>query len=177
MKTIIVASIFLISVMGISQSDGKKEQFIFKSFSFSPGVYSNNSNTGIALSGDINYAYNKNIYTFSAIAGGVVCGDFFGSCRSENFEQLNILYGRELMLTKKIVIDVHAGLGYFSYKSSSTIGTESGRSTTVGFPLTAKLRFKTGNRFSIGLQLHANVNSVSTIYTAGVLFQWNRKSF
>ncbi len=177
MKTIIIASIFLISVMGISQSDGKNEQFTFKSFSFSPSIYFNSSNTGIALSGDISYAYNKSIYTFSAIAGGVVCGDFFGSCNSESFGQINILYGRELMLTKKIVIDVHAGLGYFSYKSSSIIGTESGHSTTVGFPLTTKLRFKTGNRFSIGLQLHANINSVNTIYAAGILFQWNRKSF
>lgn len=168
MKIIIVVSIFLMSVMGISQSDGKKEQFIFKSFSFSPSIYLDGNTGGLVFSSDLSYAYNESIFSFSFINGGEV--SILGS--ADYFMELNLFYGKEFKLSKKTLVEIHSGLGYFYFEPASYYQNSS---YVIGLPITTKFRFIGKSKFSFGFQLHANINSVNTVYSLGVLLQWNKK--
>lgn len=38
-----------------------------------------------------------------------------------------------------------------------------------------KFRVVISTKFSLGSQLQANINSARTIYTTGIILQWNRK--
>jgi hypothetical protein len=44
---------------------------------------------------------------------------------------------------------------------------------TLGLPMVIKLRYRTGDKFSIGLKFQANINSVENVYSVGLLLQWN----
>ena len=87
---------------------------------------------------------------------------------ADSFKELNILYGREFKLIDWFFIETHAGLGLFYYKTSDDF-----KVTKTGIPLVTKLRFKTGERFSLGFKLQANINSFENIRSIGILLQWN----
>ncbi len=152
-----------------SQKNSQSDRFEYKSFSFSPlGFYSDFEVGGLVFSGDVSFLYNKeHIFTVSGTAGSEVC---VLSC-GDSFEQVNVLYGRELALNKTVFIDAHLGLGYFSFKAG---GHHSKRTIKMGLPLVCKLRFKAGKQFSIGLQFQTNINSINNIYAIGLLLQWNK---
>ena len=96
------------------------------------------------------------------------------------YAQVNLLYGREFKLSKGVYAEVHTGTGLIYINEFKSGGLFSGLPSTtttlntIGFPIIGKLRFHTGPRFSIGIQLGLNVNSVGTISTGGVFVQWNR---
>jgi len=169
MKKIIVVSIFLMSVLSVSQSDYEKEQILFKSFSFSPSIYSDGNTGGFVFSSDLSYIYNKNIFSLSFITGSEIT--ILGS--SDIFMELNLLFGNEFKLSEKFLVEIHGGLGYFYFSPANYYQNSS---YVVGIPITTKFRFDGRGKFSFGFQLHANINSVNSIYTVGVLFQWNKRA-
>jgi hypothetical protein len=151
-----------------SQESKRSNKIEFKSFSFSAfplDLFFNENGNGASMTLDISLNSNKDIFTFLATGGSEI--SVLGGGGNTSFEQLNLMYGREMNLAKNIFIDLHAGVGYVSYKFRDN------RNTTIGVPLMAKLRFKTGERFSIGLRLLENINSSSNVLSTGILFQWN----
>ena len=162
---IVLFGILLFFSKGLqAQNTTQKDKLSFHSFSITPlEVFFTDYSGGGAITGDISFAANKNIFTFSATAGEELA--IWG--RGDRFQQLNILYGRELKLKEWLFIDAHAGVGLFLYNTHSSHFTE------IGIPLITKLRFKTGDKFSIGLKFQANINSVDNIYSVGLLLQWN----
>jgi len=164
MKKLIIITIYLICIIGYAQNEANKDKLSYHSFSLTPlEVFFNNNSGGLAITGDLSYAYYKNIFTFSASIGEELA--FFG--RGNRFQQLNILYGREFKLKEWFFIDTHAGIGVFFYNTGSNHFTE------IGIPLVTKLRFKTGDKFSIGFKMQANINSVDNIFSIGLLLHWN----
>jgi hypothetical protein len=165
-KTLIIISMYLMcSMVFAQQSAVKKDKLLFHSFSITPlEAFVNKYSGGIAISGDLSYALNKDIFTFSATTGAEIA--IFG--RAPSYNQLNILYGREFEFTKWLFVDTHAGIGVFFRNDS-----HNSRLTAVGIPLVTKLRFKTGDKFSIGFKFQGNINSIENIYSAGLLLQWN----
>ena len=165
LKRIITISMFMICVITFGQNTNQKSKFIFHSFSITPlEIFISKYSGGAAISGDLSYSANKNIFTFSATTGADIA--FYG--RTTSYNQLNILYGREFSLTKWLFVDTHAGIGLFIRNDHHNTTL-----TEAGIPLVAKLRFKTGDKFSIGLKFQANINSIENIYSAGILLQWN----
>jgi hypothetical protein len=152
-------------VTTFAQNTYKKDKLSFHSFSITPlEIFAGKHTEGGAITGEISYALNKNIYTFSATTGSEIA--IFG--RATSYNQLNILYGREFKIKKWLFVDTHAGIGIFFRNDS-----HNSRLTAVGIPLVTKLRFKTGDKFSIGFKFQGNINSIENIYSAGLLFQWN----
>lgn len=157
-------SLWLLTVTVFAQNTINKDKLIFNSFSITPlEVFFADNNGGASITGELSYSYGKNIFTFSATTGESIA--IFG--RGNRFQQLNILYGRELKLKKWFFIDANAGVGLFLYNG------EIGRFSEIGIPFVTKLRFKTGDKFSIGIKLQSNINKIDNIYSAGLLLQWN----
>lgn len=159
-----------------AQEEGRSEKFAYRSFSFSPlGIYAG-GNSGPAFSGDVSFDYGKNIFILEIGAGTE--GNIIGN--SDAFTELNLLYGRSFPLSEKIFTEVFAGAGYFHFNTYGVIDSETGKrgeidKKTIGFPIGAKLQFKLGPRYSMGVKVGANINSVETVGMAGLILQWNRK--
>ncbi|HLW32260.1 MAG TPA: hypothetical protein VKX40_08350 [Aequorivita sp.] len=159
----------------MTQEDGST-RFGYRSFSISPmGIYAGN-NSGFALSADVSFDYRKNI--FSLGFGGGSEGDFIG--KNDSFTEVNFLYGRSFPLNEKLFTEVFVGAGYFRFNTYGVIDSETNRkgdidNKTIGFPIGAKLQFKLGPRYSMGIKLAANINSAESLGTLGLVLQWNRK--
>lgn len=164
----------LISFQNYAQEAQNSQKFAYRSFSVSPlGIYVG-GNSGLALSADVSFDYGKNI--FSLAIGTGTEGEFIG--KSDDFTEVNFLYGRSYQLSEKIFADLFVGAGYFSFNTYGYI-SDTGRKgdideSTIGFPIGAKLQYKLGPRYSMGVKLGANINSVETIGTVGLVLQWNR---
>ena len=83
-----------------------------KYFSFIPLAIYNEG--GLALAADVSLEYEKHIFTLSTSTGSEV--SVLGNNNSS--KQLNVMYGRELMLNITLFIVAHLGLGYFTFKSN-----------------------------------------------------------
>ena len=176
MKGILYISILFLTINSLAQQ--RRNKLEYKSISFTPlNVYFDNSTGGLTFNADVSFGYRENIFTFSASEGSEYAISIFGEATPDSFQQLNLLYGKELKLSKTIFVDLHVGLGYFSWKSTRINKERKGyeRLTTIGVPVVAKLRFKIGERFSLGLQFQSNFNSANNIYSSGILLQWNKK--
>lgn len=175
MKTFILF-IFLTSYLCIyAQEEIVTNNFSYNSFSVTPtSIYFDSYSGGLSFSGDVSFASNKHILSLGVSVGSefIVLGG-----HSDDFEQINLLYGRELRLSKRLFLDVHTGAGYFSLLSREIDSNRRGeeRVTTIGFPIMTKFRVMLSENFSLGLQLQATINSARTIYTTGIILQWNRK--
>ena len=157
--------IFLLGAITFAQNKVSNSKLTFYSFSITPiEVFVNKHSGGAAITGELSYSINKSIFTFSATTGSEIA--IFG--RATSYNQLNFLYGREFEIKRWLFIDTHAGIGLFFRNDS-----DNSNLIAAGIPLVTKLRFKTGDKFSIGLKFQANINSIENIYSAGLLLQWN----
>lgn len=128
-------------------------------------------NSGFGLNFDI--AVNKGPHIFKLYAGGgsEVNLDLWGESENDKFKEYNLMYGRELNIKEWFGIDLFAGVGFFRYIYERSSQTKS-KKGVFGFPLQSKIRFNTGRIFSLGLQLHSNINSATTIFQSGIFVQW-----
>lgn len=169
MKNIFLLS-FLLAVTAITFAQETSNKVEYHSFSVSPlSIYFDDSTGGLVFNGDVSFSKGKHLFYLSFTAGSELT--FFGS-QGDSFQQLNVLYGRELKFNKTIFLDVNGGLGYFSFKTKKN--DVFNRHNKVGLPVGLTLRFKTGKRFSLGLKFSSNINSVNVIHTTGITFHWRK---
>jgi hypothetical protein len=176
-------------------SQESKLKFHNISFSF-PSIYIDNNTGGLAFSLDIGMKKEKHIYKLVAVTGSEYNTSLLGPSKQKDFYEVSILYGRELFFKKYLSFDFYGGLGLFNQTITIPVaipgtGGSCGfggfcinipdydyirnKSKTIGLSLQSKIRFKTSKRFSLGIQLHTNINSVNTIYSSGIFFQWEFK--
>lgn len=162
-----------------AKEDSISNKIGLKSFSLTPtnffwshpGRNTNSYFAGYAIIADVTFNYHRNLISFAPSAGFELLG-------SSKYVQLNLLYGREFILTNRWFLEAHAGVGYLYLEDSRTNSffqmyyNRKFRST-VGFPIMGKLRFMTGENFSVGLLIQTNINSEFPIYSAGISAQWN----
>lgn len=171
-KRIILLTYLMMGFYSYAQ-DRDKSKLKFKSWSVTPELYEfSNRNSEmfsgilpLSLSIDFTYALSNNLFSFSASYGGET-GVFSGSA---NYKQMSLLYGREFVLEDWFLVETHLGGGMFFYGSSDLEGNIS----EFAVPLVGKVRFKTGERFSIGLRFTYIFNSFSNLYSGGLLLQWD----
>ena len=162
--------------IAFSQEEEVSKSFSYRSFSISPlGIYVG-GNAGVAISGDVSFDYGKDIFSLGIVGGTE--GNFIGS--SDDFTEINFLYGRSFSVSEKVFIEPFIGAGYFHFNTYGYIDSEKRRKgdidkNTIGFPLGAKFQFRLGPRYSMGIKLQANINSVESLGTLGLVLQWNRK--
>ena len=163
-------------LMGQEETSERGLKYHSISFNFPPfSAYGADSSGGLQMAADLTLAYKKNLFTYMMAAGGEIT--VLGV--SDNYAQINLMYGREFTLARTVFFEIHGGAGYFNFRSVDVDPNRSGQETaeTIGLPLMGKLRFHTGPRFSIGLQMGANFNSAHTIWTAGIVLQWNKRKW
>lgn len=101
---------------GYAQQKTMPNKLKYHSFSVVPlSIYFDNNSGGLALSGAVSFTYNKHLFSLGLSAGS----EFVIIARyTDNFEQINLFYGKELKLSRTLFIDLHTGAGYFSLSGS-----------------------------------------------------------
>lgn len=161
MKKIFKLIIGIYCIQGFSQ-DLDNKSFSYHGFSITPiEVIWGESEGGFGIRSDVSFVANKHILLFDVMLGEeyVIWGD------GVTYFQINAKYGREFELNHWLYLDAFAGLGYFSIAGSGT----------VNLPVQLKLRFKTGDRFSLGFNMQSHFNFERTMYSSGILLQWHSK--
>ncbi|MDY7393686.1 outer membrane beta-barrel protein [Aureibaculum sp. 2210JD6-5] len=173
---IVVFLVFPLSIL----SQNNSEIFYLKSAAVSPGAYIFNkpnldSSAGFLLNGEVAFGYKQNVFMLSVNAGEEI--DLFGY--NDNVQQINLMYGREFPLSNRFSVDAFAGLGYFSvktrdyfYENSKNV-IKNKRFTTMGFPISARIRYKFNDFISLGLKFEQNINSVNSVFNTGFIVQFN----
>ncbi|MFK2820466.1 hypothetical protein U0L90_10090 [Flavobacteriaceae sp. LMIT009] len=171
-KDLRTIALLLVALVSYGQ-DVEKSNLRYRSWSVTPiEVYDFSSGNQDLFSGvlpfsistDLAFSLNESLFSISATYGEE-SGIFSGSA---NFKQISLLYGREFELNEWLFFETHTGGGMFFYNSTDlTKGV-----SELAIPLVGKLRFKTGNKFSIGLRLSYIFNSFNNLYSAGLSLQW-----
>lgn len=157
--------ICLFGVVTFAQNTTQKDKLSYHFFSLTPlEVFFTDFSGGLAITGELGYAVGQNLFIIS----GSIGEEYAIWGRGHRFQQLNLLYGREFEIVDRLFADAHAGLGLFR------LSDDRDSDTTLGLPMVIKLRYRTGDKFSIGLKFQANINSVENIYSVGLLLQWNK---
>jgi len=150
----------------------ENSEFYFKSVSAGIGIVD-----GSKLSGGMNFnadgtlAYNQNLFSLSLTSGSDL--NLIGDA-NRNFFAADVLYGREFSITRIFKIETHAGIGYFheNYKNYETDFQEKDESS-IGIPIKVKALFYITDHFAMGFNPNVNFNSVETIYSGNLIFQYN----
>ncbi|WP_310992503.1 hypothetical protein [Aequorivita marina] len=169
-------ALLLVALPMLSQEVDDTAKLSYRAFSISPVGFYVGSDAGYAFNADIGFVYQGNIFALDFGAGSAL--SVFGP--GDDYIQANILYGRSFKLNKTIFTDVFIGAGYFHFNTYGVIDTSTRRrgeidKKTLGFPLGAKLQFRLGPRYSMGVRIGTNINSAESIGTLGLLLQWNSK--
>ncbi|WP_370476993.1 hypothetical protein [Tamlana flava] len=112
-RTLILILIFIIGMTSYSQNIDEENNLSFHSFSFAPEIFFMDDfyTGGFSLSSELSWNSKKNIFTLSASIGE----EFVLWGNADNFQQLNVLYGREFKLNNWFFIDAHTGVGILFY--------------------------------------------------------------
>lgn len=170
MKNYILLFVLLFPWWHFGQEEGQTLKF--HSASLSPNFYSGNNATGFMGNLDLAFKIDEHILKASVMAAAEV--DIWTSYK-DNYYSYDLMYGREFMAARSIAIDLFGGVGYLHFKTRNPDTRQKGYvdEKTIGFPLQGRVRFRHGKVFNMGIQIHANVNSASSIIAVGPFFQWN----
>ncbi|WP_432670903.1 hypothetical protein [Flavobacterium sp. SM2513] len=182
MKKILFTLLFS-SSFGFAQ-EIETDKFQIHSISVSPiGFYASQASAGFGANADVAVNYGKNIFKLYANGGSEFVINTFGASIYDSYEEYGILYGRTIQLKSKVDFDYFAGLSFFKYTSNNNSSAseydyyyepnaEESVKKVIGVPLQAKLRFKLTRVFSLGLQLHTNINTATSIFQPGFFVQF-----
>lgn len=175
-------------ITSFSQNSQRKNKLKFNSFSFVVPEVTIAKGLEFGLLGaslDASGSYNQHVFVFAYSAAEKTSNDgLFTDFSSISFKQFNFLYGREFRSTEQFFIDIYAGIGSLNYNKEEQIyngtgffclGSEkmSESSSVIGFPVVMKFRYLFRERFSLGIKVTGNINSVANLASIGLLFQWN----
>ena len=161
---------------GQEETSEKTLQYHSASFNLPPfSLYGGNGTGGFQYGGDLTLAHKNHLFTYMMAFGHEV--DIFGP--TDNYGQINLMYGREFPLSRTVFFELHGGAGYFNFSSVDVDPDKRVQETvqTIGFPVMGKLRIHTGPRFSLGLLMGANYNSAATVWNVGIVLQWNKRKW
>lgn len=164
----------LFSILSFGQDGESKLKF--HSISISPNFYVGNGNTGFMGNLDVALMMKEHIFKASLMSASEIDVCVWGPCYNDQYYSFDLMYGMELLKKRGMAVDLFAGVGYFHFKTRNPELRGYIKKQTIGFPLQGRFRFRDGKMFNLGIQLHANVNTSSSIIAIGPFFQWTFNS-
>ncbi len=171
---------FLFFVILFSGINNYAQERKLKLHSISAGIgfasFSPESVGGVAGTMDLAIIFNKNLFSLYFEAGEESLGNLLIILEDQRFTEYNITYGRAFHFNDWLVLEGHAGIGYFKLKTRTLklnfrgYNTES--ESTIGVPLRIKLMFYTGDHFGLGINPNVNINSLTSTFTANLMAQY-----
>lgn len=195
MKTIIVVIFTFISVCISAQNSENKFKihsyqigvggYFFKN-KLSPTFYSSN-NGGISSVLDLVGAYRQHLVAASYTSGAEFV--IYGT-PNFRFNELSLLYGKELKVSNWLAFEGFAGFGFFwqnshsytvsqtySSTNSSDIGSQTSANfvpvgQTISLPIQLNTKFYYGKHFGMGLNANYSLNRVNSVFSTHLVFHY-----
>ncbi|MEO8255148.1 MAG: hypothetical protein ABI554_12270 [Flavobacterium sp.] len=168
----------LIALIYICKSEAQeKNKLQIKSIDYGAiGIYTGLENNGIkGFCSNIGLVsnYNKNLYSLNYALGFGITekGDKIHDL--QGFMSVDLLYGREIKVSKGILFEPYVGLGYIIQSNTS----DAGGNSAIALPMNAKLLFIISKKFAMGLNPNVNINNVNTIYSANIFLRFGFSNF
>lgn len=169
MKKIILLLIFCITTSYAQEKSNSNFKVHATSLGFG-GFYLKNKldeNGGASFLIDLTFDYKRNLIQLRNLSGSEI--GLFVSSRF-NFNEMSILYGRELNLAKWLSIEGYIGLGYYKQESKTSYVISG---TALAFPTNLKIIFKVGKHFSIGSNNSYSLNKINNNFSSNLAFGYN----
>lgn len=186
-----VLTIIMLASFGLTGLAQEDRSFKYESFSVMPiGWFTAESSiTGYAAGLDLNFRAGKKRFAFAMMAGTEF--EIFGT--SATFTSAELLYGYNFKVIPRIEIDLMVGLGTFKFDPGSNDflsslnffaanpkaalpNPENFNKIRLGIPVQAKVRIRTGPRFTLSLLGSYKFNDAVSFYVLGLGLQWNPRS-
>jgi hypothetical protein len=167
MRKIVVFLFILYFTNSFSQ-----DNFRIKSIEYGVGTYkisNRNSVFVIHSSFDITAAYKSHLLSLSNNIGLGFGKNENSNTDFEGFYEVDLLYGREFMLSDKIRLETHTGLGFIT-QNNSTVSDEK---QSLAIPIKLKLLYCVGRNFALGLNPNVSLNKTNAIYSLNFVFHIN----
>ena len=149
-----------------------QDKFRIKSIEYGFGTYKiSNRNSVFVLNGsfDVCASYKANLFSLSNTIGYGFGKNENSNTDLEGYYEVDLLYGREFELSKRIRMEAHTGLGFITQNNT----TDSDEKQSLAFPIKLKFLFYTGKKFAIGLNPNVSFNKVNAIYSLNFVFHLN----
>ncbi|WP_282133955.1 hypothetical protein [Seonamhaeicola maritimus] len=163
---IIGISLFIIS----ANSQEKSGSFKFKALDFGLGIYNDCQATlENGFNGDMEFQFdiNSNILSFQYKCGiGLIDNGTLFNNVFDVFLEVNLLYGRELLISKKVLCGFHLGAGYIH--STKLFGDVK---NAMGFPVSIKLVHVISKQISLGVSPYVNFNRLNNLYSLNLFLR------
>lgn len=168
----------LIALIYICKSEAQENNKLqIKSIDYGAiGIYTGIGNNGLrGFCSNIGLVsnYNKNLYSLSYALGFGITEKGNKINNLQGFMSLDLLYGREIKVSKGILFEPYVGLGYIIQSNTS----DAGGNSAIGLPISTKLLFQLSRKFAMGLNPNVNINNVNTIYSANILLRFGFSNF
>ena len=94
-----------------------------------------------------------------------------------NILEFNLLYGREITVSKRFYIQPFLGCGYLRLNDKNFYNQDNFKENKIfnkiAIPLQLNIGVKLSNRFGIGLTNAYNINSLTSLYTQHLYFKYS----
>lgn len=124
-------------------------------------------NGGASFLVDVVFDYKKNLFLVRHLSGAEI--GIVGKS-THNFNEIALLYGRELPITKRFFLEGFTGFGYYKQKSKTDFKLTG---SDISVPINLKLIFKTGKHFTLGLNNNYSINSLSNNFSSNLVLGYN----
>lgn len=165
--------IFLFPLMLWGQDDVPHQNLRFQHLSLiiGGGPVEDSFNT-VNFGLEAGFSLEKHLFKASFLSGGPT-RTFWDTEPYGNFVQVNLLYGREFAIQSWLLVDAHAGAGYFSFGAQNPNGSgDTVQNNTIGFPLEGSLKIPLWKWVRLGFRVHHNFNSIRNVTSFGGLLEF-----
>ena len=164
--------IILFLLLIIFSSSFSQDRFKIKSLEYGFGTYKiSNRDSRFVLNGSLDFtaSYKSNLLSLSNNIGLGFGKNESGNNDLEGFYEIDILYGREFELSKRIRIETYTGLGFISQNNT----TDKNEKQSLALPIKLKFLYYTGKKFAVGLNPNVSFNKVNAIYSLNFILHLN----
>jgi hypothetical protein len=122
---------------------------------------------GVMLLGDLTTSYHKNLIGLSLFTGAEI-----GIIGKSNytFNQVSLLYGRELKINKWFSFEAFAGIGNYNQVSESS---EIMNGNAIAYPFKINTKFILHEGIGLGLNANYIINKINNNFSANILIFYN----
>lgn len=121
---------------------------------------------GTTLFADVTFSINKHLISSSYLSGTEI--GILGNS-TYNFDEISLLYGRELKVANWLSFDGFAGLGFYNQNSKNSYVADD---KSVSFPIRINTKFYFNKKFGMGLNSNYSINSVNNNFSTNLIFHY-----
>ena len=167
-KKIITIILILVSINVVAQENDSKLKIQSANIGFGGFYFKTilSEGGGVTLFADATFSINKHLISSSYLTGAEI--GILGSS-TYNFDEVSLLYGRELKVANWLSFEGFAGLGFYNQNSKESYVVDC---KSVSYPIRINTKFYFNKKFGMGFNTNYSINSVNNNFSTNLIFHY-----